>query len=431
MCIRNNGEENTGNIGDSLKNQYKVNWIIGIVIIGTLIVSLLLSWKSIHKGKDNISPDKATIKLKIWHPWSGKGDIFQNPFFEAVEEFNTEQKKIYVEIEGFGREIYRERLPFAVASNDTPDIYYCYTGGYLKNIAYADKILPIDDYLDRSVYKRIDGESLKSMMIDNNLYGLSFEENAGIFFVNNDLFEKYGLNIPHTWEELLNVSSKFSEYGLVPMACSNEKSKGYTMYLEALNLYTSGQEYCTEMVLKKPIENIMNSEGSKRYELLVRNGILGSGKESYRDVEQEFYLSKIPMYYTENEIIGTIIRKNCPLYGKVSIEPFPVNEGFQEQLIGGVTETFVINKNTKHPNEAVKAMEKITENFSYNISKIGAGVSTWKYVEEEPEEELYKQAKNLIRGTDKKMPYWEIYLEGKKASEFLNMVSEDFFELCS
>ena len=217
------------------------------------------------------------------------------------------------------------------------------------------------------------------------------------------------------------------ECGITPLVCSNEKSKGYTMYLEAINLYTSGIEECTNLLSQDSLENIMNSEGSKRYNQLVKNGILGNKKESRREAEQEFYLSKIPMYYAESDIIGSIIKNNCPLYGKVSIIPFPIDNGFQEELLGGVTETFVISKNTKYPNEAVKAMEKITEKFSHNISKQGAGISTWVNEKEEAKDDLYIQVKEIIKNAEK-MPYWEVYLEGKDASEYLNMAAENFLQ---
>lgn len=410
-----------------MKKLKRLRWMIGIVAVGTLIVSLLLNWKKVYEENKNIDSDKKVIQLKMWYPWSGKEDIFQSPFLDAVEEFNADQNEIHVEVEGFGREIYREMLPLSIASNDTPDIYYCYTGGYLKNIVYADKILPINEYFDESVYDKIDKNSLSAMTVDNKLYGLSFKENVGVFLVNNELFRKYDLDVPHTWQEFLNVSEEFMECGITPLVCSNEKSKGYTMYLEAINLYTSGIEECTNLLSQDSLENIMNSEGSKRYNQLVKNGILGNKKESRREAEQEFYLSKIPMYYAESDIIGSIIKNNCPLYGKVSIIPFPIDNGFQEELLGGVTETFVISKNTKYPNEAVKAMEKITEKFSHNISKQGAGISTWVNEKEEAKDDLYIQVKEIIKNAEK-MPYWEVYLEGKDASEYLNMAAENFLQ---
>ena len=173
-----------------MKKLKRLRWMIGIVAVGTLIVSLLLNWKKVYEENKNIDSDKKVIQLKMWYPWSGKEDIFQSPFLDAVEEFNADQNEIHVEVEGFGREIYREMLPLSIASNDTPDIYYCYTGGYLKNIVYADKILPINEYFDESVYDKIDKNSLSAMTVDNKLYGLSFKENVVVFLVNNQLFIK-------------------------------------------------------------------------------------------------------------------------------------------------------------------------------------------------------------------------------------------------
>ena len=397
----------------------------GITIaIGIFCVSLLLFIGSDCRWENEENRTTSEkIVLEIWYPWSAEGDVLKEPFLNALKEFNEEQSEVQVEAEGFGRKIYMEKLPRVVASGNMPDIFYCFTDGYLSNVVQAGKALPLNNYLDHTVYQKITEDALAATTVDSCLYGLSFMENEGVFLVNMDMFETYGIEVPSDWKEFVSVCEEFLEKGITPLACGNESMKSYTLYLEAICLYSSGKEAC--------IQNLRNGWetdiGTQRFSELVRMGAFGDREISTQQAEDNFFFSRVPMYYTESDIVGKIIQKNCPLYNKVKIIPFPCDEKYQYETLGGITDTFAVSGETKYPQEAVDALSEITEKLSANVYQGGIGIPTWNTAQQTTvAEPLFQELEKQSLLSKNKMPYWEIYLSGKSATKFLQKTEELF-----
>ena len=63
----------------------------------------------------------------------------QKDFLGAVDKYNKNHREMEIQPEGIETKLYREKLPSAIASNDTPDIYLCYTNAYLENAVNSGK----------------------------------------------------------------------------------------------------------------------------------------------------------------------------------------------------------------------------------------------------------------------------------------------------
>jgi len=78
-------------------------------------------------------------------------------------------------------------------------------------------VLDIDDFVPRLLSEL--------SMWDGKLYGLPFDTSVMMFYYRTDLFEKHGLKVPTTWDEVLEAATKITEaekgndvYGLTLMA---------------------------------------------------------------------------------------------------------------------------------------------------------------------------------------------------------------------
>ncbi|MFR2645502.1 MAG: extracellular solute-binding protein, partial [Blautia coccoides] len=87
------------------------------------------------------------INLRLWHPWENEGEAYKKSFLEAVEEYNETHDRIQIQAEGTEMELYREKLPSAIASNDTPDIYFCFGDSYLRGAVSSGKLLKMNEFL--------------------------------------------------------------------------------------------------------------------------------------------------------------------------------------------------------------------------------------------------------------------------------------------
>jgi multiple sugar transport system substrate-binding protein len=84
-------------------------------------------------------------------------------------------------------------------------------------IAYqrAGLLAPIDEFFDKWEDKdEFIPSTIKALTINGKLYGIPYNTNVRVLLYRKDLFEKYGLTAPKTWDELLQdgatISSKES-----------------------------------------------------------------------------------------------------------------------------------------------------------------------------------------------------------------------------
>lgn len=87
------------------------------------------------------------LELSIWYPWTDKYDAYQRTFLETIEEYNKMHTDVHLIAKGMEMEFYREKIATDIASNDVPDIYFCYSDEYMRNIAASGRILNMDPYL--------------------------------------------------------------------------------------------------------------------------------------------------------------------------------------------------------------------------------------------------------------------------------------------
>lgn len=97
------------------------------------------------------------------------------------------------------------------AKSGTPDVIE----GLLEDTAVyvqKDLIEPLDSYFKNWPESDQFVEStLAPLRINGKLYGLPYNTNARAMVYRKDLFEKYNLSVPQTWEELIQTARKITE----------------------------------------------------------------------------------------------------------------------------------------------------------------------------------------------------------------------------
>lgn len=398
-----------------------------IILLGFLFLLAaitLLCFRVLPKSEEKKSgEEEERIDLCLWYPWENEGEAYKKSFLEAVEEFNKAHDTVQVLAEGTEMELYREKLPSAIASNDTPDIYFCFGDSYLKGAVSSRKLLKMNEYLSEDINSRIDEEAMEGMNYEGGIYGLGFSESVAVLFVNREMFDACGLQIPSDWGELEEVCREFIARDITPFACSGDTDTGFRLYLESICVSEAGSDVCKRVLrqegTKEDISAFLN--GVDKFCLLRDMGAFGSPlfTRSTQDVENDFYLSRIPMYLAKSDFAGNVMQEDSPLHGKLSAVPFPGVYTGRESL-GGVSDAFVVNKAAEHPEVTVWALEEILENFAVKLYERGAGIPVWDTGNAcKPEDDVCRQIENMAGSADKRMQYWEFYLDRRRAEVFM------------
>ena len=136
--------------------------------------------------------------------------------FEALEAEFDKFNEYYPNVELTFTKVddYNNMIGMVLDGNDAPDIYVNYSWMYGRDQYQscidhaedlADSSLGLDlDCIRSNIILKTDDGTLPMVPVFANTYGM---------LVNNSLFEKEGLSIPKTYEELVEVCKAFSEKG--------------------------------------------------------------------------------------------------------------------------------------------------------------------------------------------------------------------------
>lgn len=203
-----------------------------IRVLAIMIVLILVSSLTFAGGKGESDSVKKAEKPKLVfaHAWGGgdaKASLYV-PFVQSYADANKENADIEV-LALSGQQEYVDVMKTRLAAGELPDIFLFWPGeSNLKPFADAGKLLTVDEL---SAYS---GSEFKKQMVDESMYASSclvdgvavaipIEQFKGFWLANTELFDKYNLKIPKTYEDLKAVSKVFVENGIVPV---NMGSKG-------------------------------------------------------------------------------------------------------------------------------------------------------------------------------------------------------------
>jgi len=131
-------------------------------------------------------------------------------------EFIAQNPNVSITTESYNDQPWQEKVRIYATANQLPDLMkYWSLPTLLKPLVEAGMVEPLD-YDTFAQYDFLPG-ALESNMIDGKLYGIPASSDFWVIFYNKSLFEKAGLDIPTSWDEIKADASVFNEMGITPM----------------------------------------------------------------------------------------------------------------------------------------------------------------------------------------------------------------------
>jgi len=159
-----------------------------------------------------VSSTGFTKELDLWFtPLSSEGPM-KAPLTQWVKEDLPKLLPGVTVGSNFGPPVYQDgQQKFVVQGRKgKPDVIESVLEGM---IAYqrAGLLAPIDDLFDKWADKdQFIPSTIKALTINGKLYGIPYNTNVRVLLYRKDLFEKYSLTAPKTWEELLQFAATIS-----------------------------------------------------------------------------------------------------------------------------------------------------------------------------------------------------------------------------
>ncbi|WP_094093537.1 extracellular solute-binding protein [Paenibacillus physcomitrellae] len=196
-----------------------------------LILSLLLVLSGCENASNrddvgNISADGGgqPITLKMMHIWPESSSAQQYKLVsQIIDQYEQDNPNVTIEQEVFENEQYKNKLKVLSASNELPDVGITWAAGFMDPYVKGDLFADLDDVLDRPGLKdKFFPGTVEAYSVDGKTYALPIELNITPVYYNKEIFAKYNLRVPTTYEEFKQVVKTLASHGVEPIALGNK-----------------------------------------------------------------------------------------------------------------------------------------------------------------------------------------------------------------
>jgi len=182
-----------------------------------------------RKDGDNISAS-SQITVRFENSWGGndsKADTLQT----VLDKFMKDNPGVEVKNESMFGDDFLPKIKTDFASGNNPDVFGLWPGSDIRALVKTGKVADLTDILaeDREWKNSFGKDMWGYTTFDGRIYGLPVEIIFECLFINRDLFDKYGVKLPETYEDLKEAVKAFREHNIIPIAY-NSLAEGTYIY---------------------------------------------------------------------------------------------------------------------------------------------------------------------------------------------------------
>lgn len=206
-----------------------VVWTAGSLILLFLVICSFL----FHPPKSEKAEE--AVPLTLMMPQSHYKDFLA----DLLAEFEGEYPQIQIELQLIPDNQWNDVVKRKVLVKETPDIIRI-DREVLRSVGteYFVEMTGEEQWYDRA-----DPRQIKSKMVDGKLYGLPLNTDSefGVIY-NREIFEEYGLEIPHSLEEFRKICQVLKENGITPLYVSDKDAWTVQIAFNSIAPQTVGEE---------------------------------------------------------------------------------------------------------------------------------------------------------------------------------------------
>jgi len=350
-----------------------------------------------------------TIKLGMWSSSPAEKKIVD----DQIAKFKEKYPNIDVQIETIVGD-YMQKLQTELASNTAPDIFYL-DSMPAPQLMSSGVLEPLDDYIKKYNVDVNDFEPalLSAFQWEGKTYGLPKDFNTLALFYNKDMFKAAGINEPpKTWEELRDVAKKLTKDGVKGLVLSADLAR-----FDAFINQNGGSVYQDGKVTLNLPEN---AQALDFYvSLITKDKVADTPQNMGEGWNGDAFAAKKAAMAIEGGWMIPFLKEKAPdlNYG---IAELPA--GKQKSTMA-FTVAYVMNKNSKHKDEAFKLIEFLTgkEGQQFVVDS-GLALPSRKSMQEGFKEK-YPERAAFVDGASYAVP-WQFGLYGTKVVDAANKACE-------
>ncbi|GGA48393.1 ABC transporter substrate-binding protein [Paenibacillus physcomitrellae] len=309
---------------------------------------------SSNTGGAASSDAKVTVSITSW-----RAEASEQEFYKQLQaELNKTAPEIVIDYKPVKATEYNTSLNVALSTDTAADIIHLRPYAAGTTIADADYLEPIDDLKGLDVFTP---EQLKAAQgSDGKQYGVPYMLSSTQVLYNKDIFAKYNLQEPKTWDEFIKLADTLKSNNVTPLAFGSKEGWVLSLMHGAIAPQFYGHDFVDKFLkgeakLDSP-EYISSIEALKSLQPYFPANFEGLSMEDIRTI---FATGQAGMVIDGHFEIASIQALNPEIKIGAFAVP-PVKEGDEPSVSTWVDGSFAINKNSKNKEAARKVLEFMT-----------------------------------------------------------------------
>ena len=206
-----------------------VVWTAGsLILLFVVICSFLFTHQKSEKKEEPVT-------LTLMMPQSHYKDFLE----KLLNDFEEENPDIRIELQLIPENQWNDVVERKVLVRETTDIIRI-DRELLRSVG-TEYFVEMTE--EQPWYDRVDPRQMKSKMVDGRLYGLPLNTDSefGVVY-NREIFERLGLEIPHTLDEWREVCQALKDNGVTPLYVSDKDAWTVQIAFNSIAPQTVGEE---------------------------------------------------------------------------------------------------------------------------------------------------------------------------------------------
>lgn len=326
----------------------------GIVRNISLMLAAVLGTVNFGGCGEEASSDRAEVEMVCYKTEAVKA-------FEKIEaRFNETHDDIHLTISSPNEAMTILKTRFI--REDYPDIIGIGGDSNYSNFLDADLFLDISELEEleqvKKSYLQMDKEL--EFVPQEGAYALPYAANAAGVLYNKEMFQKYGWEIPETWEEFMTLCNEIQSCGIQPLYFGFKDTWTCLAPWNALAVGLADSDICSQVNREETTFKEAYRETAEKIKALLPYAEDNPYAYSYNDACTAFARGESAMYPIGSYAIPQIKSVNPDM--KIDSFVFPANDSEKENVLNsGIDLQFCVMKNTEQKEAVYEVLRFLYE----------------------------------------------------------------------
>jgi raffinose/stachyose/melibiose transport system substrate-binding protein len=278
---------------------------------------------------------------------------------QMFDTFEKSHKNIKIDFKPYKSTDYNTILSTGLTQTGGPDVAQLRSYGGLQPLIKANRLVPLDGKV--SGLTNFDDSALTGAKgkQDGKVYGVPLEMSTFQIYYNKDVFAKYNLQPPTTWDQMVSAAQQLKSNGITPFAASGKDTWLLPLYADAFGATRYGGADFEKKVLSGQAKftdpnYVASLDVLNQLKPYFPKDMMGLGET---DVQTLFATGKAAMIPEGSFALNPMLAINPKLnLGVFNAPPAPDAVTSHPLQVGWVDASYGLNAKSKHQKQALELL---------------------------------------------------------------------------